>query len=200
MAVLRTWTHSIDRPSIIQKLRKINKLAIAMYTMFLRSTPTRAVELLTDTFPLHLRLEKEALCAYIRLAKLLPLTWSGTNKNKRRNVAHRRFWANKVEEYDISALLFETDSCYSLAPQMMFTVYRESFHQYRVYFDQLGWGEWEVFTDGSKRNNRVGAAFIIRRFGLLWQENKYRFPIQRQSFRQSFLLSFKRLLHFVTLR
>ena len=171
-----TWAHSVDRPSIVQKLRTLNRLALSTYTMFPRSTPTRAVELLTDTFPLHLWLEKEALCAYIRLAKKLPLTWSGTNKNKRRNVAHTRFWANKVEEYDISALLLETDSCYSLAPQMLFVVHKDSFHQERVYFDQLGHGEWEVFTDGSKRNNRVGAAFVIRRFGLLWQENKFRLP------------------------
>ena len=171
-----TWAHSIDRPSIIRKLRKVNRLAMATYTMYPRSSPTRAVEILTDTFPLHLWIEKEALCAYIRLAKLLPLTWEGTNSNKRRNVAHRRFWANKVEEYDISALLLEIDSCFALTPQICYVVHQDSFHTDRVYFDQLGRGEWEVFTDGSKKNNQVGAAFIIRRFGLSWQEGKYRLP------------------------
>ena len=54
-----TWAHSIDRPSIVQRLRRINRLAIATYTMFPRSTPTRAVELLTDTFPLHLWIERK---------------------------------------------------------------------------------------------------------------------------------------------
>ena len=169
-----TWAHAIDRPALESKLRKINRLAIATYTLFPRSSPTRAVEILTDTFPLHIWLEKEALCAFIRLAKLLPLTWTGRNNNRRRNVAHRRFWVDKIEEYGITSLLLENDSCSILAPKLSFTIHSDSFRADPSYFRSLERSEWEVYTDGSKKDGKVGSAFIIYRFGLDWKQGKFR--------------------------
>ena len=105
------WAHSNNTDSKRNSLRKITRLAICPYTMFPRSLPTRALEILNDTFPTLLWLEKEALCAFIRLAKQLDLSWSGINNNKTNNEAHRHFWANKVAEYNIEALLLEVDTC-----------------------------------------------------------------------------------------
>ena len=171
-----TWAHAIDRPSLESKLRKINRLAMATYTLFPRSSPTRAVEILTDTFPIHIWLEKEALCAFIRLAKLLPLTWSGKNNNRRRNIAHRRFWSDRIEEYGISALLLENDSCCILAPPLSFNIRTDSFGADPSYFRNLDRVEWEVYTDGSKKDGKVGSAFVIFRYGLDWKQDKFRLP------------------------
>lgn len=78
----------------------MNRLALSAYTMFPKSLPTRGLELILDTFPLHLWLEKEALSSYVRLAKQLQLDWSGRNRNERRNIGHRRYWAEKVTQYE----------------------------------------------------------------------------------------------------
>lgn len=170
------WAHSIDTPALEQRLRRLNRLAISTYTLFPRSTPTRGVELLTDTFPLHLWLEKEALCAFVRLAKLLPLNWSGLNRNKRRNVAHRRFWSYKMEEYEIQDLLLETDSCYSICPELQFTIAHDSFHSSHEFFLSLEVASWRIFTDGSKIQNKVGSAFLIYKNSTRFVERKFRLP------------------------
>ena len=170
------WAHSIDTPSVILKLRRINRLAMSTYTLFPRSTPTRAVEILSDTFPLHLWLQKEAICAFIRLVDLLPLTWLGKNNNKRRNTAHRRFWAEAIEKYEFSELLLEIDSCFALAPESGFVIRTDSFHMDVDYFRQLTHTKWRVYTDGSKKDGKVGAAFVIYRDMVMWKEAKFRLP------------------------
>ena len=171
-----TWAHSIDSDSIIKKLRRVNRLAISTYTMFPRSTPTQAVELLTDTFPLHLWLQKEALCAYIRLATKLPLDWSGRNRNKTKNIAHRRFWADKVIEYNISDLLLDIDTCYVVSPQKRFVVRTDSFPPTTLIWENVVPSQWDVYTDGSKVGNKVGAAFIIYYNSNKLVEKKFRLP------------------------
>ena len=171
-----SWAHITQSETIQEKLRKINRLAIATYTLFPRSTPTRAVELITDTFPLHLWLEKEALCTFIRLAKQLPLDWAGTNSNKRHNIAHRRFWANKLIEYDITDLLLEVDTCYTLAPVKRFKIRTDSFHKDPAFLHALPKPRWDIYTDGSKSDGKVGAAFIIYHKNDKILERKYCLP------------------------
>ena len=170
------WAHSIDTPALEQRLRRINRLALSTYTMFPRSTPTRGVELLTDTFPLHLWLEKEALCAFVRLARLLPLTWSGLNRNKRRNVAHRRYWAYKMEEYEIQDLLLEIDICYSICPELQFLIVTESFHSSYEFYSAIEIAHWRIFTDGSKIANKVGSAFVVYKNSTRIADRKFRLP------------------------
>ena len=170
------WAHSIDTPILRQYLRRVNRLAISTYTLFPRSTPTQGVELLTDTFPLHLWMEKEAICAFVRLSHLLPLTWSGVNKNKRRNTAHRRFWSLKLEEYGLTTLLLEVDVCYSLSPPLSFSVLKESFRDPEYFRQTLDMMSWRVWTDGSKQNNKVGSAFVMFKGVVRWVEQKFRLP------------------------
>ena len=169
------WGHAVT-DNMIVRFRRLNRLALSTYTMFPRSTPTRAVEILTDTFPLHIWIEKEALCAFIRLAKRLPLNWSGVNNNRTYNISHRKFWMDKIVEYDMTDLLLELDSCFALAPEAMFIVRTESFHQGREYFDGIILREWSIFSDGSKKDNKVGAAFVIFQDNTEIIRRKYRLP------------------------
>ena len=169
------WAHSITS-TMAERLRSLNRLALSTLTMFPRSSPTQAIELLTDTVPLHLWLEKEALCSYIRLFKLLPLDWSGKSKNKTRNTSHRRYWADKVCEYDITALLLEIDYCYLLVTSRSFQVHKESFHQDLKFLQNIGEAPINVFTDGSKSQDGVGSAFVIFSQGRKWMEDKFRLP------------------------
>ena len=170
------WGHAVDSVGISKRLRRLNRLAMSTYTMIPRSTPTRALEILTDTIPLHLWIEKEALCAFIRLSKRLPLDWIGRNRNKTRNKAHRRFWMDKVEEYNIGELLLETDTCFSLAPEAMFVMHSESFRQDPDFIKQLDQSGYVIFTDGSKKEDKVGAAFVIFHNKIEIFQMKFRLP------------------------
>ena len=171
------WTHAVDSPGILKKLRSLNRLGISTYTMFPRSTPTRSVELLTDTFPLHLWLEKEAICAFIRLNKLMPLDWIGRNNNKRHNTSHRRYWAERIEEYGLSELLLELDICYEVMTDKKFQVHTESFAQPTVIFEDRELEPlWKIYTDGSKLNDKVGAAYVIYKGEMEFEVAKFRLP------------------------
>ena len=170
------WAYAINTPAIVERLRNLNRLALSTMTLVPRSTPTQAIEILTDTFPLHLWLEKEAICSYIRLFKLLPLTWSGKNRNKTRNTAHRRFWADKISEYDISELLLEIDTCYIRISHRNFVIHEDSFHQPISFYNTIPESYFQIFTDGSKIGNKVGAGFFIFHQSQKWYEGKIRLP------------------------
>ena len=175
------WTHSLDKEKLHDQLRHINRLAMNTYTMFPRSLPTRGLELLLDTFPLHLWLEKEALAAYIRLAKQLELTWSGRNNNKTRNIAHRRYWVEKVDQHNLSMLLLEIDTCSISSDRQLFKIRQDSFHSNQEFYENLYKTDWDIFTDGSKKEGQVGSAFIIYRNGSMDKEASEMFRLPNSS-------------------
>lgn len=165
------WAHVASKYRIITKLRIINCLALGTLTMFPRSLLVRALEIFADIFPLHLWLEKE------ELNELLPRTFRGLNR-----VGHRKFWELKVVEYGFEHLLLEIDVCFARFLNTRFEVDVESFGKNNDYFEALTNKEWKVFTDGSKREARVGLAFIILRHGELWAEEFFRLPDEASVF------------------
>ena len=188
------WAHSMYREVRIRKLRKLNSLAVHTYTLFPRSLPIQGIELLTDTFPLHLWLQKEALCAYIRLADKMTLEWSGRNNNRVHNTSHRRYWSDKVVEYDLEALLLDVDECFARSANRTFSVDTNSFHKDLSYVRNLRKGRWVIFTDGSKVKDRVGAGTVIFRDNEKWQELKCRLP-DTSSVYQAELYAIRQGLH-----
>ena len=155
------WAHEAGNLTIPDKLRKINRLAITTCAGFLKSTPTRALEIMLDIFPLHLYAQKEALCAFIRLLPLMELDWRGFNRNVRYSTSHRKFWFNLIETFDLTEFA-NVDTCFVHRPQVAFTVVLESFNPLFVLDSPA---EWSVYTDGSKRGDKVASAFIILRNG-----------------------------------
>ena len=151
------WAHEAGNLTIPDKLRRINRLAITTCAGFLKSTPTRALEIMLDIFPLHLYAQKEALCAFMRLLPIMQQDWTGYNRNIRYSTGHRRFWYDLVERYDLTEYA-NIDSCFFPRPQVGYSVVNESFQP--GYVQQVR-ADWSVFTDGSKMNGRVGTAFVI---------------------------------------
>ena len=155
------WAHEANNLGVPDRLRKLNRLAMATYTSFIRSTPTRALEIMTDTFPLNLYAWKEGLCAYIRLFTQLTLDWRGYNCNIRFSKSHRKFWMDLITELDIEGY-DDVDSCDVMRPFTEYVVRIDSFCDDFVTEEAV----WEVFTDGSKSDDKVGAAMLINRNGL----------------------------------
>ena len=153
------WAHEANRPKYSEMLRHVNRMAICTYTKFPRSTPTRMLEIATDTFPLHLYLVKEALCAFIRLFSLMGMGWSGYNRNINFSTSHRRRWLELLVEYNVSG--YEClDTCFEINQFHDFSVHEESFHD-ASFVEKLPYASWQIYTDGSKLAGRVGAAYVI---------------------------------------
>ena len=151
------WGHEACELSIPDKLKKLNRLGMATYTRFLRSTPTQALEIITDTFPLHLYTQKEALCAFIRLLPIMELTWRGYNNNTRHSFCHRKFWYDMIARLQLTEYM-NVDTCYVPEPEPFFVVRLDSFERE---FVQETYARWAIYSDGSRRENKVGAAYVI---------------------------------------
>ena len=76
------WAHEINTELLVNKLRKVNRLAINTFSVIPRSTPTRLLEVMLDVMPLHLYAKQIALKSFYRLYKFLTFGWSGSYKNK----------------------------------------------------------------------------------------------------------------------
>ena len=166
------WAHEAARTKFQDQLRHINRLAMCTYTKFPRSTPTRMLEIASDTIPCHLYLLKEALCAFVRLLPLMRLNWNGVTGNVNYSVSHRKYWYNLLDEFDIQGYE-ELDTCYVINLPRSFKVWVEGFGD-RGFYLTLPRVRWEIYTDGSKLNGQVGAAYRIRRDGVIFFEGSAR--------------------------
>ena len=141
-----------------------------------RSTPTRLIELLTDTFPLDLYVLKEGLCAYIRLRENLPLTWNGFDSTVlTHNISHRKFWIDLKLQLDLEEItLIPLDVCnFRPSTNGDVNVILDSFSGEPEFLELSG---INVFADGSKCEFGVGSAFRILRGNEVYKEESFTLP------------------------
>ena len=152
------WAHESQRPLVRTKLRSLNRLALSTLTSFPSSSPIQVSEILTDTFPLHLYLLKEGLCAFIRLHSQLQLDWSGLGHSQNFSISHRKFWLDLLQTYELSHLTQEVDHTWGGMPPKLYQVDLDSFNSGRPDW----FGDLTIYTDGSKWNGQVGAGVYVR--------------------------------------
>ena len=169
------WAPALVR-GYLTKFRRINRMAMNMYAPFPRSTPTRLVELLTDTFPLDLYVLKEGLCAYIRLRENLPLTWNGfDNTVLTHNISHRKFWIDLKLQLDLEEITSIPSDVCNFCPSTHgdVNVILDSFSGEPEFLEL---SDINVFTDGSKCEFGVGSAFRILRDNEIYKEESLTLP------------------------
>ena len=182
------WQHSVKSVGKLKKVRRLNRMAMNTYATVHSSTPTQTLELMTDTFPLKLYLQKEATCAYVRLQNNLTLNWHGESRSGRQR-SHLRSLQHLVRDLGVHELMRQQDECDTENPADV-TVRQESFTDptaYRAYLDSEEY-PLHVFTDGSKMDGRVGCAFRIRNSVEILKDSKFRIP-DRCSVYQSELMA-----------
>lgn len=79
-----TWWHSLKKECNRKKLDKVNRMALMMITGATRSSPTKALEALTNTIPIEIKAEELALKATIRLIGSNTWIVGGTNKGHKK--------------------------------------------------------------------------------------------------------------------
>ena len=154
------WGHEISSDYIHNKLNKLNRTAMGLFSQVPKSTPNSSLEIMLDVAPLPLHITRTALGTLYRLHHLLPLKWSGTFSNKWYSTSHRKHWSDLVlsrddlppldTDYDVA-----TDT--NLTGTRNYTVDLRSFHDTRHTCPS----EYNIFTDGSKQDDQVGAGFCI---------------------------------------
>ena len=148
------WGHRA--PELMEKFRRINRMAINTFASFPKSTPTTALEIILDLKPLHLFCVQEAVSARVRLDEVLEFGWSGTSHTKNHSVSHMKFLESCLEKYEINPK--GSDRCSSVKWNLGFKLNRDSFDGQSKH-RQLT--QYNVYTDGSKMNDQTGAGFVI---------------------------------------
>ena len=80
--------------------------------------------------------------------------------NKLYSISHRKYWIMLCEELGITTIKDESDACHFGNTFQKFRVDKESFDRERN-DHYLGLEQYNIFTDGSKMDDRVGTAYQI---------------------------------------
>ena len=165
------WAHELKQQNIIEKLRKLNRLAINTFCVVARSTPTRALEVILDVMPLHLHCRMMATKTFFRIHRNLEFGWSGSYGNITYSTSHMKYWSNIRDE--LGFVPDSTDECQYQARNKQFSINYESLTSET----HASHGELNIYTDGSKMSeNRVGAAFSAYKVNKLIEEKSCRLP------------------------
>ena len=170
------WQHSVKSVGKLKKVRRLNRMAINTYAKVHSSSPTQTLELMTDTFPLKLYLQKEATCAYVRLQNNLTLDWHGESRSGLQR-SHLRSLQHLVRDLGVHELMLQQDEC-DIGNPADILVHQESFTDPAAYTEYLESEDFpiHIYTDGSKMNNKVGCAFRIRNSEEILKDFKFRIP------------------------
>ena len=163
------WGHRA--PFHKAKFKRINRMAINTFGSFPRSTPTAALEVIMDIMPLELFCQQEALAARCRLNDIVDIGWDGTNKNKTHATSHLRAWANLLQQYEINPDV--NDACGVVKWNAEFRVNTDSFKGDAKHRSLT---QFNVFTDGSRKENQTGCGFVIYHHKREIRAEHYRLP------------------------
>ena len=149
------WGHAIDSRTAMNRLQRLDRLALLSATRVHLSTPTKGLLITYGVLPLHLFIKQTGACTYARLQNLLPIDWEPTIKNKRHCVPHRRHWEEIFRTWNIP--LGEDDHCNDPAGNKNFVVCTDSFSGEAKFRKHT---QLNVYTDGSKIDNKVGWGLV----------------------------------------
>ena len=153
------WAHVADKDPNDKILRNLNRAGMNTYSNFPRSSPTRTVEIITDTMPLSLFAQKVGLSARIRLRDIVQMDWQVAATTNRYNPgSHIQYWDNLIDDCNLEEFLLEDDSIQTEMPFSRFSVITASFSGTSSFLTP---SQINVFTDGSRYNDRVGAGVHI---------------------------------------
>ena len=167
------WAHQADHPDMIEALRTLTRAAINTMVKVPRSTPNQGLEVILNILPLHLHLKQTGLMAYNRLFQHRPMQWEGVFTNLTNSISHLRYWQYLAQDAELSLLRTDSDECQSARPAMNFVLDTDSFVDMESCQDQV---ECNVYTDGSKIADKVGAGVFISRMSSPPAKFSFRLP------------------------
>jgi ribonuclease HI len=124
-----------------------------------RSTPTRAIEIITGIKPLELEIEERALKTHMRIKNLVNLIdWDGENKLRKNRTGHIKHWSR------IGETLGDTEGLETNVGKILnnkFNVNLRSLSGEKKYLTPF---QYNIYTDGSKTKDGVGFGYQIYKY------------------------------------
>ena len=149
-------------------MRRVNRLAGNAMMNIPRSTPTRAIEIMTDVMPLYLFVQKEATATYLRLHDAIENTICSPFRAQHTKSVERITHRLNLDPSNDS-------KCYSRKFEKLFTVVKESM-QLPIDSKYKQPSEYSFYTDGSKMNGQVGSGLVVVHKGIPIHTNHARLP------------------------
>ena len=143
------WAEATRRPHIQKELYKLQRLGLLSIASVRQSTPTRALEIIYNTPPLHLQIQEKAQLAFLRLGEQQTAEWTPVYHDRLRrrgHIAELRGSLPAIEQDDAITPIPNRDKKYAITIQRDISV--------------LGSGI-EAYTDGSLMAGRSGAGAWI---------------------------------------
>ena len=154
------WTPAGPFPAWLRKeLNKLQRLALLCITSCIRTTPTKALERLTNIAPLEHHLQYKASTVVSRIYNSIDkANWDGIGTSNKRG--HLFSWLKKLG---------------NLTP--VSTTNRLNFTFYNVSFDtKFNNNNLQVYSDGSKISEKVGFGWVIMLGGNVIDQNNRSLP------------------------
>ena len=115
------WAKATERPSVIKKLAKLQRLALLSIANVRFSTPTAALELIYNIAPLHLQVREKARMAFLRLGDGRDKQWLPTYPSHMQRHGHleyvRRSLPSLDEDDDVIPPIPNWDRLYSVTTE-----------------------------------------------------------------------------------
>ena len=120
--------------------------------------------------PLELFCLQEALKTYTRLKPVLEFGWSGKTANKTYSTSHLKFWNDHLS--NIPSVGLEMDNTQETLWETVFSCDLDSFKETNT----VDHTELNLYTDGSKINNNIGAGCCLIKNNIIIWEKSFRLP------------------------
>jgi len=150
------WSHVISGSVVLkQKVQRLNRLAALFLAPIRQNTPVAALEVLYDILPMDLYLKGERMKGYLRTKPLHRHRWNGVGEgNKFRG--HRLTIEHEME-YNPELSIANDRIPLEFYWDKKFRVNLASFEKGVPNSSD----EWQIYTDGSGKDDMTGAGFVI---------------------------------------
>ena len=149
------WAHRVTA-TVNEKLISVQRKALTAATHCMRSTPTKAMEVIFGLPPLDLYLQEVAIKTWYRIKSLLgPSRWDGIG-DKGSIMGHQRRWENTLLKTTTASM--PTDQ---IDPVPNWT-----------HFDEINEPDVVIYTDGSKMDSKCGYGWLATKDDEILDEEK----------------------------
>ena len=146
------WGHSSLKQHNLEKLRRVNRLALLLFGHFRRSTPTAGLEVALNIMPLHTHILYEAALAFERV---LPTLSNKEALETSRSPGHRKFLKQLKMDLDLPSISVDTAERKHIWGNLFTVATKFSKDPPAETSDGIN-----IYTDGSGHCDGKGSGFI----------------------------------------
>ena len=155
------WGHMLRYNTKKAAVSKLNKLAASLVTPVRTSTPLDGLQVFHNMMPIHIIATYEALASLQRNSHAIELNWLGYSPTRKTYIGHIYYWQQKQKE--LGLLQQPSDKTNTMVWNKFYNCNLNSLnHRGLPKQSQIN-----IYTDGSKTKNHVGAGIAIIKHGNL---------------------------------